>query len=106
MEFVLSVDIVADIERYSKYMFGQIRFMFKISNINFNLNIFSILFLFNHLDAKCNIFPSLDYIIANKLSFEYESSETMNMLLMRLELTIESKKTQPYDLIEFFSSML
>lgn len=77
MEFVLSVDIVPNIE--------------------------NLLFIMNHLDTKCNVLPSLDYIIANKLSFDDEHQVAFQVLLLRVQLTIEKNISQPIELTEFLT---
>lgn len=63
------------------------------------------MFLFQHLDSRCNVFGSLDYIIANKLSFEEDSDLVTQILVTRIQLTIDSEACQPIDLVEFFSRM-
>lgn len=61
------------------------------------------MFLFQHLNSKCNVFISFDFIIANKLKFEEENKLLLKILVARIRLTIESPKFECMDLVEYFS---
>lgn len=60
------------------------------------------MFLVQHLQKKCNTLTCLDYVINNHVSFE-ENEEIINQLVIkRIELTLENLNLTVDHLIEFF----
>lgn len=103
-EMYLSKFEVLDTQKTSSEVYEENLMEFVLS-ANVTLDIESLLFIINHLDSKCNVLPSLDYVIANKLSFDEEREIAFQVLLLRIQLTLEKSTSQPIDLIEFFICM-
>lgn len=61
------------------------------------------MFLFTHLHSKCNVFPSLDYVIANRISFEDNATVAKRIILTRIQLALDKPHGDPHELVEFFS---